>query len=200
MIRGYARVSTVEQNLDLQIAALTAAGCDIGQIFTDRVSGISWAEDRPGFAALLAELVPGDVLMVWRLDRLSRGLQALLVLLTSLSARGVLLRSLTENLDAATASGQLTMQMFGALAEYERALMGERITAGVDAARARGQRFGRPAALSRSQVRAVRMLATVEGLSYRQLAVTFDVSRQTISQVLRREAPYGYEVNEDPPA
>ncbi|WP_332392872.1 recombinase family protein [Burkholderia ubonensis] len=146
---GYARVSTEEQSLDLQLIALSAAGCV--QTFTDRgVSG--GALERPGLHALLKAMRPGDTLVVWRLDRLGRSLSHLIQLMTDLQRRGVDFRSLNEAIDTRTPTGRLTFHMIAALAEFERALIADRTRAGMSAARQRGQRIGRPRALTPDQV------------------------------------------------
>ena len=140
---GYARVSTQEQTLDLQRDALQQAGCE--RIFTDMVSG-SKAE-RPGLDTALDQLRPGDVLVVWRLDRLGRSLGHLIESVTALSQKEIGFRSLTEQIDTTSPSGKLVFHVFGALAEFERDLIRERTQAGLGAARARGRFGGRPKAL-----------------------------------------------------
>lgn len=186
---GYARVSTPEQNLDLQIRALADRGVDLRHIFTDRCnSGISIG-DRPGASALFASLQPGDVLVMWRLDRLVRGLVQLLEIVRALADRKIDIVSLTEHIDTCSASGQLVMQVFGALAEYERSQLKERVTAGVAAAKQRGVRFGRPAALSPRQAQAMRELAA-ENTSIRALGTVFKVSRYVVRSVINQTGPY----------
>ena len=140
MLVGYARVSTVEQTLALQEDALRAAGC--ARLFTDTISGAK--AERPGLGQALAFLRPGDVLVVWRLDRLGRSLKALIETLTALEGRGIGFKSLTEQLDTTTSGGRLIFHVFGALAEFERDLIRERTQAGLAAARARGRQGGRP--------------------------------------------------------
>lgn len=140
---GYARVSTRRQNLDLQMRALRAAGCDI--VFTDRASGASLV--RQGLARAMARCKAGDELVVWRLDRLGRDLFDLLKVNQSLVERGASLTVLTgvaAGIDTGCAEGRIVFTMLAALAEYERALLGERINAGLQAARERGTRIGRP--------------------------------------------------------
>jgi len=139
---GYARVSTLEQNLDLQKDALTKAGCE--RIFTDRISGAKSA--RPGLTDALAFVRKGDVLVVWKLDRLGRSLQQLIETVNGLAARGIEFRSLTEQIDTTTPGGKLIFHIFGSLAEFERDLIRERTRAGLTAARARGRIGGRPRA------------------------------------------------------
>lgn len=137
---GYARVSTLEQDPALQQDALTAAGCH--RVFTDTASGA--LRHRPALDALLEQLRSGDVVVVWRLDRLGRSLRHLIEIVTELEARGVGFVSLTESIDTSTPGGRLIFHLFGALAEFERALIRERTHAGLAAARARGRRGGRP--------------------------------------------------------
>ncbi len=140
---GYARVSTQDQTLDLQRDALKAAGCV--RIFTDTMSGAK--AERPGLAAAFDHLRAGDTLVVWRLDRLGRTLKDLLDLVARLQRDGIAFKSLTEQLDTTTPTGTLIFHIFGALAEFERALIRERTQAGLAAARARGRNGGRPKAL-----------------------------------------------------
>jgi DNA invertase Pin-like site-specific DNA recombinase len=131
MLVGYARVSTVEQNLHLQQDALTAAGCK--KMFQDTLSGVR--EDRPGLDAVLDYLRPGDTLVVWKLDRLGRSLPHLIETVRALEARGIGFKSLRENIDTTTSGGKLVFHIFAALAEFERTLIRERTRAGLKAAR-----------------------------------------------------------------
>jgi DNA invertase Pin-like site-specific DNA recombinase len=140
MLIGYARVSTDDQNLDLQRDALQQAGCD--KIYTDRQSGAS--AERAGLTTALEVVRSGDTLVVWRLDRLGRSLKDLIRLVEQLEQRGVGLKSLQENIDTTTSGGRLVFHLFGALAEFERNLIRERTQAGLSAARARGRQGGRP--------------------------------------------------------
>ena len=137
---GYARVSTEEQTLALQLDALAKAGVD--KVFRDTASGAK--ADRPGLGEALAYARPGDVLVVWRLDRLGRSLPHLIQTLTDLDGRGVGFRSLTEAIDTTTPGGKLVFHIFGALAEFERDLLRARTQAGLSAARARGRTGGHP--------------------------------------------------------
>lgn len=140
MIVGYARVSTADQNLELQRDALTKAGCE--RVFEDHASGA--ATDRPGWARARDALREGDTLVVWRLDRLGRSLKHLIDTVAELGDEGVAFRSLQENLDTGSTGGRLVFHIFGALAEFERELIRERTLAGLAAARARGRMGGRP--------------------------------------------------------
>ena len=139
---GYARVSTNEQNLNLQRDALRKAGVTSKNIFTDKITGTK--EDRPGLKEALSHLREGDTLVVWRLDRLGRSLPHLIETVTALQGQDVAFQSLTENIDTSNATGKLVFHIFGALAEFERNLIKERTMAGLAAARARGRKGGRP--------------------------------------------------------
>jgi DNA invertase Pin-like site-specific DNA recombinase len=151
---GYARVSTVDQNLDLQEKALKREGCL--KIFTDRASGKR--EDRPGLAELMHFLRAGDTLVVWKLDRLGRDLKHLIELVNELAERGVKFRSLTENIDTETAAGRMFFQMVGMFAEFEREQNRERTMAGLAAARARGRLGGRKPKLDAEKIKQARAL------------------------------------------
>jgi DNA invertase Pin-like site-specific DNA recombinase len=140
MLIGYARVSTHEQNLDLQRDALKSASCE--KIFVDEVSGA--VASRPGLQQAMDALRSGDVLVVWRLDRLGRSLRNLIELVGALEERKVGFRSLQESMDTSSSGGKLIFHVFGALAEFERNLIRERTIAGLSAARARGRKGGRP--------------------------------------------------------
>src|SRR5829696_3109181 len=140
---GYARVSTGEQTLDLQLDALKSAGC--GKVYTETASGAK--ADRPVLEDVLSYLRKGDTLVVWRLDRLGRSLQHLIEVVAQLAARGIGFKSLTEQIDTTTSGGKHIFHVFGALAEFERDLIRERTQAGLAAARARGRQGGRPKAL-----------------------------------------------------
>lgn len=144
---GYARVSTTEQNLNLQSDALKAAGCE--KVITDKASGAVAA--RPGLAKLKEQLRGGDTLVVWRLDRLGRSLRDLIGWMTYLEDEEIGLLSLHEAIDTTTTSGKLTFHLFGALAEFERSLIRERTQAGLAAARSRGKKGGRPTALTKDK-------------------------------------------------
>ena len=167
MLIGYARVSTDDQNLDLQKDALTQLGCN--RIMEDRLSGAG--AERPGLKSALDYARPGDVLVVWRLDRLSRSLKDLIEMVALLESKGVGLKSLQESIDTSSSSGKLVFHIFGALAEFERNLIRERTQAGLQAARARGRKGGRPKALNSDK---------------RALAVKlYDEKQHTIDQICR---------------
>ncbi|MAW79365.1 MAG: hypothetical protein CMI63_03950 [Parvularcula sp.] len=142
---GYARVSTIDQNLDLQIEALKSAGCE--KIYEDE--GVSGAKaSRPGLEELLKHLQRGDVLIVWKLDRLGRSLRHLIDLIGMFEERGIGFTSLSDGIDTTTPLGKLFFHISGAFGEYERNLISERTKAGMEAARARGVRLGRPPKLT----------------------------------------------------
>jgi DNA invertase Pin-like site-specific DNA recombinase len=148
MLVGYAPVSTTEQHLDLQRDALTQSGC--GRVFTDTASGAK--TEHPGLAAALNYTCEGDVLAVWKLDRLGRSLKDLLEIVTALEQRGIGFKSLQESMDTTTPGGKLIFHVFAALAEFERGVIRERTQAGLNAPRARGRNGGRPHKLSRKGV------------------------------------------------
>jgi DNA invertase Pin-like site-specific DNA recombinase len=173
---GYARVSTTGQLLDRQTRALTEAGCI--RVFADKLSGRT--ADRPELEACLAYLRPGDTLVVPSLDRLSRSLQDLIGMVGELRRRGVGFRSLHEALDTTTPGGRLVFHVFAALAEFIRELIVEGTREGLDAARARGQRLGRPPALTPEQVRHARHLLTDPTNTVTSIAKLLGVSRSTI--------------------
>lgn len=177
---GYARVSTDDQNLDLQRQALTSAGC--GEVFTDQVSGTSTR--RPGLDKALARCAAGDVLVVWRLDRLGRSLSHLIEVINQLGEREVGFVSLSENIDTTTAGGRLVFHLMGAIAEFERSLIVERTRAGIAAAKKRGTHMGRPVALTPAQVRHARALMEA-GESSTLVASSLGVSRSTLYRALK---------------
>ena len=177
---GYARVSTEDQNPDLQLAALQQAGCN--RVFTDKATGAH--VQRPELAKCLKTLAQGDTLIVWKLDRLGRSLRDLIGLLDDLKARGVAFRSLTEAIDTATPTGRAMWQMVGILAELERSLIQERTKAGRAAAVARGVRMGRKPKLSPQQVAHARKLIG-QGEHHDTVAQSLNVSRRTLYRALQ---------------
>lgn len=177
---GYCRVSTKEQNPDLQLRALKKAGCKT--IYTDKESGT--LRKRTYLERCLKELKAGDVLVVWKLDRLGRSLRDLIALLDDLKARGVAFRSLTESIDTTTPTGRAMWQMVGILAELERSLLQERTTAGRAAAQARGVKMGRKPLLSVSQVDHAHKLKE-QGESTVAVAQLLNISRRTLERALR---------------
>ncbi|TCG09273.1 DNA resolvase [Paraburkholderia steynii] len=182
---GYARVSTDDQNLDLQLAALKKADCD--DIFTDQ--GVSGARfSRPGLEQAMAALSKGDTLVVWRLDRLGRSLTKLVELVDALGARGVQFVSLTECIDTTSPGGTFLFHIMAALAQFERSLIGERTRAGMVAAKARGQHVGRRRAMTQSECDEAQQLLALQ--SSQAVAQRFDVHPRTLLRSLRR---YGIE-------
>jgi DNA invertase Pin-like site-specific DNA recombinase len=177
---GYARVSTSGQNLDRQTRALTEAGCI--RIFADKQSGKT--ADRPELAACLDYLRAGDTLVVPSLDRLSRSLADLITIVAGLRRGDTGFRSMHEALDTTTPGGRLVFHVFAALAEFIRELIAEGTREGLDAARARGQRLGRPPAMTGEQIRQARDLLTLPGNSISSIARLLGVSRSTIYKYL----------------
>lgn len=177
---GYARVSTADQNAQMQTDALITAGCE--KVITDQVSGA--AKNRPALDKLLASLNAGDVLAVWRLDRLGRSLPHLIEIVRSVEGRGAHLQSLTEGIDTTTAQGRLTFHLMGALAEFERALIVERTQAGLQAARTRGASVGRPHALTAAQVKHAKKLIEA-GERPASVAASLGVNRSTLYRAIR---------------
>jgi len=179
---GYARVSTSDQSLGLQLDALQRVGCD--QIFREGgVSGV--ATSRPALDAALSALKVGDVLVVWKLDRLGRSLAHLITLVSALGARGVGFMSLSEAIDTNCASGRLLFHVMGALAEFERALISERTRAGIAAARDRGTKIGRPKKFNWADVRAARAAFLAQRRDISALARTLGVSVSTLRRAFK---------------
>ena len=181
MIIGYARVSKDQQNLDLQLDALKAAGAE--RIFTDKISGAK--ADRKGLADALSHARKGDVLTVWKLDRLGRSTIQLMMLLNDLHERGVEFRSLTEGIDTTTPMGRFYFTMSSALAQLERDRLIERTNAGLAAARARGRNGGRPAKLTPEQISMAKQSLDA-GTSPAKVAKAFGVGRTTLYRSIKR--------------
>ncbi len=176
MLIGYARVSTRDQNYELQLDALDAAGC--ARIFEEKLSGAQ--RDRPELKAALDYVRPGDALVVWKLDRLARSLKQLIETVEMLSERKIGFCSLTEKIDTTTSGGRLIFHIFGALAEFERSIIRERTTAGLTAARARGRVGGRPPALSASDFRVAQTLLKDGELTVAEIAERLHVAPSTL--------------------
>jgi DNA invertase Pin-like site-specific DNA recombinase len=181
---GYARVSTDDQKLHLQRDALSAAGCE--KTFEEKVSGTS--ARLPMRDELLEYARAGDVVVVWKLDRLGRSLRDLVEIVRRLEHQGVELCSLHEAIDTTSAAGKLTFHIFAALAEFESALVRERTCAGLAAARARSAALGRPRALGAAEVEMARTLRTNPKLSAREVAAQLGVHRTTLYGALARSA------------
>ncbi len=177
---GYARVSTLDQNPALQHDALTAAGCD--RIFVDKASGK--LSSRPALDDLLEQVRPGDTVVVWRLDRLGRSLKHLLETVSGLEQRGVTFVSLTEAIDTSTPGGRLVFHLFGALAEFEHALIRERTAAGLAAARSRGRVGGRPTVWTPDKVKAARAMSSSGDHDVASIARALGVSRASVYRLL----------------
>ncbi|WP_321804304.1 recombinase family protein [Burkholderia sp. BCC1988] len=194
---GYARVSTDEQHLDMQMKALNGFGCDVTH-FDKGISGARF--DRPGLTGALEQLTEGDTLVVWKLDRLGRSLGHLANIMGQLDKRKIRVVSLTEYIDTRSSSGRFTFHMLAALAEFERGLISERTRAGMAAARDRGSHIGRPKILSDAQrIEAGQLL---EKYSPSQVAKRFNVHRTTLMRHIRvrgedgareAEADYGHD-------
>ncbi|HHI71512.1 MAG TPA: recombinase family protein [Rhodobacteraceae bacterium] len=176
MLIGYARVSTQDQNPCLQTDALEAAGCD--RIFIEKASGAQ--RDRPQLKAALDYLRKGDVLVVWKLDRLARSLKQLIETVDELEKLGIGFKSLTENIDTTTPGGRLVFHIFGALAEFERSIIRERTCAGLDAARARGRKGGRPPALTYRDIQKARAMLADPKITVGEVARTLGVAPSTL--------------------
>jgi len=175
MLIGYARVSTQDQNLELQRQALAVAGC--AKVYEDAMSGLR--ADRPGLAKALDTLREGDTLVVWKLDRLGRTVKGLVELVESLQAQGVQFRSLTDAIDTSTPSGRFFFHVMASLAQMERELIAERTKAGLAAARKAGRVGGRKRSMTPAKVEAARTLMQ-QGTPAKDVAATLGVSVPTL--------------------
>ena len=185
-VLGYARVSTGHQSLDQQVDALTAAGVEGSRVYSDKLSGTSTREQRPGLAALLDYAREGDVIVVGGIDRLGRNAAEVMTTIRELGERGIVLRSLREGIDTSNATGRMVAGVLASLAELELELGRERRAAAREARKARGQAIGRPKALNDQQAAlAQRMHAA--GESATTIASTLGVSRATVYRVLARD-------------
>lgn len=182
MLIGYARVSTDDQNLDLQRDALKRAGCE--RMFEDKASGAK--ADRTGLAALMSMLRAGDTVVIWRLDRLGRSLKNLIELVERFEAAKVGLRSLQENIDTTTSGGRLVFHLFGALAEFERNLIRERTQAGMAAARVRGRMGGRPKRLDPAKLALALRLHYEAKHTIKEICQMMGISKSTLYNYLAR--------------
>ena len=176
MILGYARVSTKEQSLDSQRDALEAAGAQ--RVFAETITGTARA--RPGLERLMAQLRPGDVVVVTKYDRLARSLKDLLEIVEAIGAQGAGFRSLAEDIDTTTPAGRLVFHVFASIAQFERERIAERTREGLAAARRRGRVGGRPRALTPAQAAEVRRMRDAEGRPIPEIAALFKVSTKTI--------------------
>lgn len=181
---GYARVSTLDQHLELQLQALKKAGCT--KIFREKVSGTS--RHRPELQRLLDQLRAGDTVVVWKLDRIARSTRDLLATMDTIRDAGARFQSLSEPwADTTTHAGKMIMTVFAGIAEFERELIRERTTAGREAAKTRGVRFGRPRKLNAAQEKLARRLIA-EGKAVPEIALTFKVHPTTIYRLSAIEA------------
>lgn len=178
---GYARVSTDDQATAAQLDALRAAGCE--RVFEERASGGRW--DRPELHRMLDQLRLGDVVIVWKLDRLSRSLKDLLSIMEKVDAAGAGFRSLTEAIDTTTPAGRMMMQMVGVFAEFEREMIRERTRAGLERARKKGRHPGRKPKLSDEQRQEIRDMVRSGKRTEAEAARLFGVHRSTIFRVMR---------------
>ena len=181
---GYARVSTQEQDLNLQLDALEKAGCSKDKIFVDKISG-SKAE-RPGLEKCLAAIQPGDTLLVWRLDRLGRSMVHLISLIEDLRSKKIGFKSICDGaIDTTTASGELIFNIFSSLAQFERRLIQERTKAGLDAARARGRQDGRKRVeATNPKVMMAKNMHKDHGMSIENICKTLKISRASFYRYL----------------
>ena len=180
---GYARVSTRDQDVAMQIEALEAAGCD--QIFTETASGSR--ADRPELGRALSHLRPGDTLVVWRLDRLGRSLAHLVALIADFKGRGIGFRSLMDPIDTTTPAGGLVFNVFASIAQFERELIRERTKAGLELARARGRKGGRKRKLDAKALHEVRALLKDPEITTTEIAARYKISRSALYRALGRE-------------
>ena len=176
---GYARVSTKDQNLDLQLEALKEVGCE--KIFSEKKSGL---RERPQLEAALAYLRPGDTFVVYKFDRIGRSLKDLLNIVSSIHERGIQIQSLKDNIDTSSTSGKLMMNIFASLAEFERDLINERVREGIEAAKKNGVQFGRKAILN-SKEKNVIYKEHEKGKSVAWLSKFFHVARNTIYRAIK---------------
>lgn len=183
---GYARVSTQDQDPTLQIDALKAIGC--GRVFEDTVSGAK--ADRPGLDRAIAHLRDGDVLIVWKLDRLGRSLAHLIEVVTGLETRGIGFRSITEAIDTTTPGGRLVFHLFGALGQFERDLIRERTRAGLAAAAARGRQGGRRPVVTPDKLKRAKALIA-KGLTVREAAARLKIGKTALYEALRPQNTRG---------
>ena len=182
MLIGYARVSTEDQDTSAQATALKKAGCE--RIYREKASGGRW--DRPELHRLLDQLRTGDVLVVWKLDRLSRSLRDVLTVMEKIGEAKAGFRSLTEAIDTTTPAGRMMMQMVGAFAEFERAMLRERTRAGLEAARQEGRIGGRRPKLSPQQQAGIRQMVSSGDRTAADAARLFNIHPATVSRLLRR--------------
>ena len=183
MLIGYVRVSTSDQNLDLQLDALKQVGCD--KIYRDVASGAK--DDRVGLSEVLNYLRKGDTLVVWRLDRLGRSLRHLIDTINQINDQGCYFRSIQESIDTSTSGGKLIFHIFGALAEFERDIIQDRTNAGIAAARKRGRVGGRPKLMDKKKVALAKSLFKDKSNSIASICEILNVSKTTLYRCLKKE-------------
>ena len=182
MLIGYARVSTIDQNLELQLDALKNIGCE--KLFEDKVSGSK--SDRPGLNRALNELRVGDTLVVWKLDRLGRSLRNLIDLINDLHAKKIMFRSIQDGIDTSNPIGQFFFHVTGAFAELEHSLIKERTNAGLNAARARGRTGGRKPSLNNKQIQMLLRIYNDRSASINEICEQFKISRKTFYRYIEK--------------
>jgi DNA invertase Pin-like site-specific DNA recombinase len=183
MLIGYARVSTRKQNLELQLDALQKAGCQL--IYQEQASGAK--ADREELDKMLGQLRKGDTVVVWKIDRIGRSLRHLVSLIDQFQQLGVGFRSLSDSIDTTTAQGRLVFNIFASLAEFERELISERTNAGLDNARRKGKRLGRPAGLSQERLRKASAARDLhhKGYSKAEIARMLDIGLNSVYRYLK---------------
>jgi len=177
------RVSTFDQNLDMQEDALKRDGCD--KIFSDKVSGASSKIERPGLSSALDYMREGDTLVIYKLDRLGRTLKGLIQMINELGDKKMGLKSLSESIDTTTANGKLIFHIFGAISEFERDIIRERTRAGLGAARARGRVGGRPTKMTPEKIKMAKQLHADTSLEIKDIVKTLGVSRAVFYRMLK---------------
>jgi len=176
MLIGYARVSTQDQNPELQIDALKKSGCE--KIFVEKASGAQ--RDRPELKAVLEYMRAGDTLVVWKLDRLARSIKQLIETVEGLEKQSMGFQSLTEAIDTTTSSGRLVFHIFAGLAEFERSIIRERTKAGLESARARGRLGGRPPAMTKKDIVVAKAMLSDPNITVEQVAQRLGVAPSTL--------------------
>lgn len=180
---GYMRVSTFDQNLDLQEDALKKEGCE--KIFSDKISGSLSKDLRPGLKEAVEYLREGDVLVVYKLDRLGRSLKNLIEMVNEFGQRKIGFKSLSESIDTTTANGKLIFHIFGAISEFERDLIKERTKSGLEAARARGRVGGRPRKFTAEKAKMAKQLHSDKSLKISDILATLGVSRAVFYRMIK---------------
>lgn len=180
---GYARISTIDQNLNLQLDALEQEGCT--KIFQDTISGSR--SDRPGFEDFLSYVRPGDTLVVWKLDRLGRTMKFLVNLINEFEKKDIQFKSITEGIDTNTTIGKFTFNIFGSLAQFERDMIRERSLAGQKAARSRGERTGRPKKLEIRKRKFAKELYESNKYPIQTICKMLEITKPTLYRYIREE-------------